>query len=169
MPHSEDYTDNAVAGAAIDCASCTVCHAVKGRTVDLPFLNKRTHIASRDRIFGERFQLCLRLQLLWRSQKLGFGDTLAIDAGVQLAFFGRVVFREMRSPSIDPGLDLFRSQACCVDDRAISQVGTIDAVWVRESKAGAAIESSQLGKVDKRVGGCDAFLNERSGLFSIAR
>jgi hypothetical protein len=93
VPRSKDNTDNTVAAAAVDSTDPDALRAVKGRTIDLSFLNKRTHITSRDRIFGERFQLCLRQQLLWRSQKLGFGNVLAIDAGVQLALLGRVAFR----------------------------------------------------------------------------
>jgi hypothetical protein len=57
---------------------------------------------------------------------------------------------------MDPGLDLIRGQACCVNDRAVGQVGPIDSVWVYRGEAGAAVETSQSGK---RVGSCNnAFL-----------
>lgn len=61
----------------------------------------------------------------------------------------------MRSPSIDESLDLFRGQACRVDDRAVSEVGTIDSVWVYMSEADLALETSQFGKVGEWVGNCD--------------
>jgi hypothetical protein len=92
---------------------------------------------------------------------------LAINAGVQLALLGRVFFREMRSPSIDEGLNLFRGQACRIDDRTVSQVGTIDSVWVYMSEADLAFETSQFGKVGEWVGRYD-FAVLRNGVVCLA-
>lgn len=127
---SIDLTENTVASAAVPIANILVVDAVEGWTIELSFSNKRTHVTGGSRILDGRFKLCLWPQILCWSQKLGFGNLLAIDAGVKLTLLGRFVFRQERSPGIYPGLDLAGGQACSVNDRAVSQVGAIDSVWM---------------------------------------
>jgi hypothetical protein len=156
---SKDHTDHAVASTAVEPANGIVAGAVKARTAELSFLNKRAHITSRSRTLGgESFKMFLGLQRLCWGEKLRFGNVLAIDAGVEFALFGRVAFRQVRSSSIDPGLDLVRGQACCVDDRAVGQVGAVDSVWVYGGEAGTAVKTCQLREVGERVGSCYACL-----------
>jgi hypothetical protein len=159
VPTSKDHTDHAVASTAVEPANGIIAGAVKARAAELSFLNKRAHITSRSRTpGGEGFKLFLRLQRLCWGQKLRFGNVLAIDAGVEFALFGRVAFRQVRSSNVDPGLDLVRGQACCIDDRAVGQVGAVDSVWVYGGEAGTAVKTCQLREVGERVGSCYARL-----------